>query len=155
LDNIRDCFDARNKRQQIKPRLRFSILNRDNFTCRYCGHEAPDVVLHVDHIVPVSQGGTNDCENLITACAECNLGKADLEIIDPSEQARDAIHTLIWRYLKWPNDDERQAVIFAILLSFWRGNDFHRLCEIGEAAKNLAEVNCCLEYLERISEEDE
>lgn len=155
MRNIRDRFAARNKREQIKPRLRFSILNRDNFTCRYCGHEAPDVVLHVDHITPVAQGGTNDEENLVTACAGCNLGKADLDIIDQSELARSTIHRLIWRYVRWSNEEERKEAIFNVLLAFWRGKDFHRLVEIGEAAQNLAEVDCCLEYLERIAEDEE
>lgn len=59
----------------IGPSVRFSILMRDEFTCRYCGRSAPDVVLHVDHIIPRAKGGTNARENLVTACRECNLGK--------------------------------------------------------------------------------
>ena len=35
----------------------------------------PDVVLHVDHVVPVAAGGTTSEDNLLTACEECNLGK--------------------------------------------------------------------------------
>jgi hypothetical protein len=37
---------------------------------------APDVKLHVDHVTPVALGGTDDPTNLVTACAECNGGKA-------------------------------------------------------------------------------
>ena len=33
---------------------------------------------NVDHIVPVSKGGTNDLDNLVTACEQCNLGKSDI-----------------------------------------------------------------------------
>lgn len=55
--------------------LRFTILERDQFTCRYCGRSAPDVALHVDHIVPRVEGGTDHESNLVTACADCNLGK--------------------------------------------------------------------------------
>lgn len=61
----------------LKPSLRFSVLARDKFRCRYCGASAPDVTLHVDHIVPRSREGANDASNLITACADCNLGKSD------------------------------------------------------------------------------
>ena len=43
--------------------------------CQYCGQSAPDVVLEVDHIVPVAEGGDNDIMNLITSCRDCNRGK--------------------------------------------------------------------------------
>ena len=52
------------------------ILERDNFTCRYCGHR--DITkrsLHVDHVVPVAEGGKAEESNLVTACEDCNLGK--------------------------------------------------------------------------------
>ncbi len=55
---------------------RFSILARDNFTCQYCGAKAPDVVLEVDHKIPLCQGGKDTNENGITACYECNHGKS-------------------------------------------------------------------------------
>lgn len=56
-------------------RARFDILARDNYTCRYCGRQAPSVVLHVDHVIPVVKGGTDDPDNLVTACYDCNEGK--------------------------------------------------------------------------------
>ncbi|HVQ45126.1 MAG TPA: HNH endonuclease [Candidatus Saccharimonadia bacterium] len=58
--------------------LRFRILARDHFRCVYCGASAHDGArLHVDHVRPRSQGGTNDPSNLVTACSDCNLGKSD------------------------------------------------------------------------------
>jgi 5-methylcytosine-specific restriction endonuclease McrA len=66
------------KRQLRRPvKDRYSVLARDEFTCRYCGAKAPDVRLVVDHIVPVSKGGTDEPANLITACEPCNAGKSD------------------------------------------------------------------------------
>lgn len=59
----------------ITLRLRFAVLDRDGFTCRYCGRSAPDVALHVDHVHPLSKGGKATLDNLVTACRECNLGK--------------------------------------------------------------------------------
>ena len=55
----------------------FSIFERDNFTCQYCGRtpKAHRVVLVVDHIDPKKRGGDNSIDNLITACIECNSGK--------------------------------------------------------------------------------
>lgn len=63
-------------RRPIKPHVRFRIFERDGFACRYCGRSAPDVVLHVDHVHPVSRGGTDHPDNLCTACSACNAGKA-------------------------------------------------------------------------------
>lgn len=65
-------------KRKVSTRTRFAVFARDNHTCQYCGAKAPDVTLHVDHIHPVSKGGSNQSDNLITACAKCNLGKADI-----------------------------------------------------------------------------
>jgi 5-methylcytosine-specific restriction endonuclease McrA len=62
----------------IKLGLRFRVLSRDNFTCQYCGNSPrkdDTVTLHLDHIIPFSQGGKTTFDNLITSCQECNLGK--------------------------------------------------------------------------------
>lgn len=61
----------------LSKRLRFDIFKRDGFTCGYCGLKPPGVILEVDHILPVSGGGTDEEENLITSCFACNRGKAD------------------------------------------------------------------------------
>lgn len=62
-------------RKPLSKKIRFEVFKRDSFKCQYCGKGAPDVVLHVDHIKPVAEGGTNDMTNLITACFDCNMGK--------------------------------------------------------------------------------
>ena len=61
----------------ISASLRWQIFSRDGFKCCYCGKQPPDVVLEIDHLVPVSRGGTNDSENLRTACMACNRGKSN------------------------------------------------------------------------------
>lgn len=70
------------KRKCISKKMRFEVFKRDSFTCQYCGRMAPDVVLQVDHIKPVSKGGKNEMINLITSCFECNNGKRDIELSD-------------------------------------------------------------------------
>lgn len=77
-------------RQSLSKRLRFEIFARDGFTCRYCGGQSDTVRLHVDHVIPVCQGGTNDEANLITSCESCNLGKGGKTIKQsaPSEMDR-------------------------------------------------------------------
>lgn len=67
-------------REQISAGLRYDVLRRCNFACYYCGVPAAlgIKVLHVDHVIPVILGGTNDPWNLVAACWDCNLGKAGL-----------------------------------------------------------------------------
>lgn len=51
------------------------IRERDGHTCQQCGafgHE-------VDHIIPVSQGGTNDDANLQALCSACHMAKTQAE----------------------------------------------------------------------------
>lgn len=47
--------------------------------CVYCGNELDDY--HVDHITPLSKGGSNNLENLALTCPRCNLRKNDKEVI--------------------------------------------------------------------------
>jgi predicted restriction endonuclease len=66
------------KRQPIKPSLRFEILKRDGYRCQMCGVTAKDgATLEIDHITPVSKGGSNDADNLQVLCRDCNIGKSD------------------------------------------------------------------------------
>lgn len=62
----------------VSRRLRFEILKRDGYACRYCGAKAPDVVLTVDHVTPVALGGADEPSNLVAACVPCNGGKASV-----------------------------------------------------------------------------
>ena len=66
------------KREPLDQETRFYIFERDNFKCEYCGKskkDDDDVILHVDHINPVSNGGNNLLCNLVTSCSKCNMGK--------------------------------------------------------------------------------
>lgn len=64
-------------RDPISPKLRFEVFKRDKYVCQYCGACGPDVELEIDHVIPVSRGGTDDINNLKTACFKCNRGKGD------------------------------------------------------------------------------
>jgi hypothetical protein len=60
----------------ISKKLRFDVFKRDGFQCVYCGaHPSETVLLEVDHVHPVAEGGSNDMDNLVTACWDCNRGK--------------------------------------------------------------------------------
>lgn len=77
-----DLVERRGKR--VRPRLRFAVLARDGFACRYCGRTAPEVKLHVDHVTPKADGGTDHPDNLCAACSDCNQGKSDMLLDDPA-----------------------------------------------------------------------
>jgi len=54
-------------------KIRESILIRDAHTCQYCGNDADTV----DHVVPISKGGTDEPDNLVASCKRCNFRKGN------------------------------------------------------------------------------
>lgn len=69
---------AQYQRQLMTPRLRRYIIDRDHNTCKNCGNSTmnePNLLLEVDHIIPVSKGGITSEENLQTLCWKCNRSK--------------------------------------------------------------------------------
>ena len=58
---------------------RFNVFLRDRFQCQYCGDTRD---LTFDHLIPRSRGGQTTWDNVVTACAPCNLRKGGL---GPSE----------------------------------------------------------------------
>lgn len=75
-----------NKKAKVRPSrsiplgVRWQVLERDHRKCRACGASPAmdvSVKLHVDHIIPVSKGGTSEPENLQVLCADCNIGKSN------------------------------------------------------------------------------
>ena len=57
---------------------RAAVFKRDGNSCVYCGSKSD---LRIDHIVPRLQQGTNNIENLLTACHDCNSKKNDKDLI--------------------------------------------------------------------------
>jgi len=79
---------------------RFNVFLRDGFTCQYCQHEFPTEALTFDHVIPRSRGGLTTWDNVVTACAPCNLtkgahspAKAGLKLVRPPK--RPSSHELI------------------------------------------------------------
>lgn len=58
----------------VTKRTRFEVLKRDDYTCRYC--RSAEGELTIDHVVPIALGGTDESDNLVAACRDCNSGKA-------------------------------------------------------------------------------
>lgn len=57
-----------------------TLFQRDRCVCAYCGNVFSSKVLTRDHIVPMSKGGRDIWENVVTSCKPCNNYKADMSI---------------------------------------------------------------------------
>ena len=85
----------------VTKRVRFEVFRRDNFTCRYC--HATDKELTIDHVVPQALGGSDNPDNLVACCKDCNSGKTSINpdeslVSDVQERAlafRDALRAAI------------------------------------------------------------
>jgi hypothetical protein len=129
-------MSAKAKRKSTGKRLRFSIFARDKFTCRYCGRQSDEIALVLDHVIPVSKGGTSDESNLVTCCVECNQGKADILIEHAAPTETDRLR------MEQEMREQEMAAEFAArtnearqrrlssMVQFWCGltgcNDLHR-----------------------------
>jgi len=96
----------------ISPQLRNEILERNGFTCQQCGAGPGDadpfnphrkVRLHVDHILPISQGGTDDKDNLRVLCSACNQGRSNVQ--PPSDTALN----IIAKIRKLPKSEQKEV----------------------------------------------
>ena len=78
------------KRKQIPFKLKQLVYKRDNKRCQICGKQTRffkslyDTPFDrepragsVDHVIPISKGGTNDIENLRWACRSCNCARGN------------------------------------------------------------------------------
>ncbi len=76
---------AKRQRGAMTADLREAIKQRDNYTCQMCGNSVlkePNLLLEVDHIIPVSEGGESSADNLQTLCWRCNRIKGKKTISD-------------------------------------------------------------------------
>ena len=73
------------------------IYERDHYSCQYCGWSGASdfekwfiANFNVDHIKPVSAGGTNEDGNLVLACRSCNLYKGKI-VCNSLDEAREVV----------------------------------------------------------------
>jgi 5-methylcytosine-specific restriction endonuclease McrA len=63
------------RRFDYVPFNRANIYLRDKNTCQYCSDVLPTAELTFDHVLPVTQGGRKDWDNIVTCCVACNRRK--------------------------------------------------------------------------------
>lgn len=66
------------QRALMTPKLRNFIKERDGYTCIICQNtteKEPNLLLEIDHIIPLSKGGMTKEDNLQTLCWKCNRSK--------------------------------------------------------------------------------
>lgn len=65
-------------KERIPLHLRRRVIERDGLHCVYCDDDLTNAEIHMDHVIPESQGGTTDFNNLQVTCRKCNLAKGVL-----------------------------------------------------------------------------
>ena len=97
----------RNISEQLKEKVRISARYR----CGYClfSEVYSPTIFQIDHIIPLSKGGTNEEENLWLLCETCNRAKSDkTEVSDPQTKTTAPIfnpRTQIWNeHFQWSDD---------------------------------------------------
>lgn len=74
---------AANGGKWIRPEKRLAIYLRDQFRCAYCDRNlvnAAPAQRSLDHVIPISDGGNNAADNLLTCCKNCNDRKGKTRI---------------------------------------------------------------------------
>lgn len=65
-------------KERIPRNIRRMVIERDGQRCVYCDEDLTDKEIHLDHVVPESQGGPTTFHNLQVTCRKCNLQKGIL-----------------------------------------------------------------------------
>ena len=64
------------------PENRLRIFERDEFLCHYCKKQLTRFTATLDHLQPISKGGDNSFDNLVTACLHCNSRRGNRPVMD-------------------------------------------------------------------------
>jgi len=95
---------AKNIRDLLTDEKKQKIFEKDKFICQWCNKKPPIKELVIDHFIPITLGGDNTEENLVTSCIRCNSYKwmfspiefleRKLDFINPTEKLIKMIENL-------------------------------------------------------------
>jgi hypothetical protein len=85
------------KKQRIPQNLRRRIIDRDGVYCVYCDEDLTNAEIHMDHVIPESQGGATTYHNLQVTCRKCNLAKGVLSEAEFTKRLRTRAMNILYR----------------------------------------------------------
>jgi len=84
-------------KQHIPRNLRQRIIERDGLWCVYCDEDLSSAEIHMDHVIPESQGGETTYSNLQVTCRKCNLAKGVLTESEFTQRLRNRATNILNR----------------------------------------------------------
>ena len=84
-------------KQHIPRNLRQRVIERDGLRCVYCDEDLTDAEIHMDHVIPESQGGETTYNNLQVTCRKCNLAKGVLTESEFTQRLRNRATNILNR----------------------------------------------------------
>jgi len=84
-------------KQHIPRTLRQRVIERDGLRCVYCDEDLSDAEIHMDHVIPESQGGETTYNNLQVTCRKCNLAKGVLTESEFTQRLRNRAANILNR----------------------------------------------------------
>ena len=84
-------------KQRIPRNLRQRVIERDGLRCVYCDEDLTDAEIHMDHVIPESQGGETTYNNLQVTCRKCNLAKGVLTESEFTQRLRNRATNILNR----------------------------------------------------------
>lgn len=74
--SLNDVLKVTEKGRRFSLRFKRALWNASNQTCAYCGVLIKDhKSMHVDHFIPLNNGGQDSIDNYVCSCATCNTSK--------------------------------------------------------------------------------
>ena len=81
------CKQCENKRKYLSRKMKKPLIAKYGQVCHYCEQETEYNQLGIDHIIPVSKGGTDEEDNLVLCCNACNVAKGTMDYDEFKSQA--------------------------------------------------------------------
>ena len=85
------------QKERIPLNLRRRVIERDGLHCVYCDDDLSNSEIHMDHVIPESQGGATDYYNLQVTCRKCNLAKGVLSESEFTEKLKVRALNILYR----------------------------------------------------------